>query len=218
MLNWYAGAMKHAQKLMCFTAAFGINQVFLNVLQSRQSHLNYLFLEKWGVNKKLVEETQRLVGQDAYNQVAVGNYLSHDVLAQYLEKRTLVERKNPISSFFYYTHGKYMLVDPLGDDPLVITGSANFSNASTKDNDENMVIVRGDKRVADIYLGEFMRLWQHYRYRYIENKNAAAGVGKDYEPNYLDPTPVWSDPYYRANSVKYRKRQAFVGPMSVTND
>src|SRR5262249_38195579 len=87
MLNWYAGAMKHAQKLMCFTAAFGINQVFLNVLQSRQSHLNYLFLEKWGVNKKLVEETQRLVGQDAYNQVAVGNYLSHDVLAQYLEKR-----------------------------------------------------------------------------------------------------------------------------------
>ena len=49
---------------------------------------------------------------------------------------------------------------------MVISGSTNFSDASTKDNDENMLVIRGDKRVADIYLGEFMRLWRHYRFRY----------------------------------------------------
>lgn len=32
-----------------------------------------------------------------------------------------------------------MLVDAFGDIPLVITGSANFSEASTTKNDENML-------------------------------------------------------------------------------
>ena len=29
-----------------------------------------------------------------------------------------------------YIHDKFLLVDPLGDDPVVLTGSANFSAAS----------------------------------------------------------------------------------------
>jgi phosphatidylserine/phosphatidylglycerophosphate/cardiolipin synthase-like enzyme len=108
------------------------------------------------------------------------------------------------------------LVDPLGEDPVVITGSANFSNASTTNNDENMMIIRGDKRVADIYLGEFMRLWQHYRFRYIANKLAQEDGDDKYQPNYLDPTAAWSDPYYKPDSVKYKKRKAFAGPLAVT--
>jgi phosphatidylserine/phosphatidylglycerophosphate/cardiolipin synthase-like enzyme len=58
-----------------------------------------------------------------------------------------------------------MLIDPLGDDPIVVAGSANFSAASTANNDENMVIIRGNTRVADIYLGEFMRLFSHHAFR-----------------------------------------------------
>ena len=109
-----------------------------------------------------------------------------------------------------------MLVDPLSDHPLVITGSANFSDASTKNNDENMIIIRGDKRVADIYLGEFMRLWQHYRFRYIVNELAGQNGDKKYEPNYLDPTPAWVQPYYKVGAVKFLKRKAFSGPLAVT--
>jgi len=41
------------------------------------------------------------------------------------------------------------------------------SAASTTDNDDNMIIVRGNKRVADIYLGEFMRLYTHFSFRGI---------------------------------------------------
>jgi hypothetical protein len=58
-----------------------------------------------------------------------------------------------------------MLIDPLGTDPIVITGSANFSEASTRDNDENMLILCGNKRVAEICLGEFIRLYHHYAFR-----------------------------------------------------
>ena len=36
---------------------------------------------------------------------------------------------------------------------------------SVTDNDENVLVIRGDKRVADIYFGEFMRLFAHHRFR-----------------------------------------------------
>jgi phosphatidylserine/phosphatidylglycerophosphate/cardiolipin synthase-like enzyme len=65
-------------------------------------------------------------------------------------------------------HSKFLLKDPLGGDPLVVTGSANFSDASTNDNDENMLAIRGDKRVADIYFTEFNRLFFHYYFRSVQ--------------------------------------------------
>jgi len=66
-----------------------------------------------------------------------------------------------------FIHNKFLLSDPLGDDPIVVTGSANFSRASCVDNDENMVVIRGDRRVADIYFTEFNRLFFHYYFRSV---------------------------------------------------
>jgi phosphatidylserine/phosphatidylglycerophosphate/cardiolipin synthase-like enzyme len=63
-----------------------------------------------------------------------------------------------------YIHSKILLRDPLGADPIVVTGSANFSAASTTDNDENMLVIRGNRRVADIYFTEFNRLFNHYSF------------------------------------------------------
>ena len=75
--------------------------------------------------------------------------------------RTSSARSLPDSISNYYIHDKFMLVDPLGDDPIVVTGSANFSGPSQHANDENMLVIRGNKRVADIYFGEFMRIFDH---------------------------------------------------------
>jgi phosphatidylserine/phosphatidylglycerophosphate/cardiolipin synthase-like enzyme len=190
--------------------------VFLAVLSGKQKHLNYLFLDKWAVTKKLAAETQEKLNADRYNQVAVGSQLEDGVISEYLADRWAAETFNPLSKFVRYTHTKFMLVDPLGDDPVVISGSANFSDASTVNNDENMLVIRGDKRVADIYVGEFMRLWQHYRFRFIEQQIADGEIkpDPDYKPNYLDPTPKWTDPYYKKATVKCMKREAFSVPMA----
>ena len=64
-----------------------------------------------------------------------------------------------------WIHTKFMLIDPLGTKPVTLTGSANWSEPSVTDNDENVLVIRGDKRVADIYFGEFMRLFAHHRFR-----------------------------------------------------
>ena len=72
-----------------------------------------------------------------------------------------------------FVHCKFMLHDPLGPDPVVVTGSANFSAPSTNANDENMIIIRGNTRVADIYFTEFARLFDHYYFRSVVDRLAA---------------------------------------------
>jgi hypothetical protein len=71
---------------------------------------------------------------------------------------------------------------------MSVTGSANFSTASTNQNDENMLVIRGNTRVADIYLGEFMRMYNHLSFR-----SWAAGKTKEElnKISYLDTTGGW---------------------------
>ena len=93
-----------------------------------------------------------------------------------------------------------------------MSGSANFSKASTDTNDENMVVIRDDTRVADIYLGEFMRMYSHYAFR--EAVKIARDKGEDpdtWRPNYLIPTDIWQKDYYRAGSGRYLRRRYFAG-------
>jgi len=63
-----------------------------------------------------------------------------------------------------YVHTKVLLIDPLSDAPVVVSGSANFSMASTRTNDENMLVLRGEgaRRVAGMYLVEFLRVFTHF--------------------------------------------------------
>lgn len=93
--------------------------------------------------------------------VAIGNR----ILANSFD-RWLAERPG-IGEHVQWVHTKFMLIDPLSRTPTVITGSANFSEASTSTstNNENMLVIRGDRRVADIYLGEFLRVYSHYAFR-----------------------------------------------------
>jgi phosphatidylserine/phosphatidylglycerophosphate/cardiolipin synthase-like enzyme len=215
MLDWYASsAMGGAKNLMCFTAAFGINKAFLAVLDgdwAPTDDLRYLFLNKWGINPKAGDATDERLKKNRYNVVAIGGFLQGDVLHEYLLDRWKKERSNTLSTNVRYTHTKYMLIDPLSDDPIVISGSANFSDASTINNDENMLIIRGDKRVTDIYLGEFMRLWQHYRFRSIVDANADKPASRrdDYKPNYLAEDDSWTEDFFSAGHMRCKRREVF---------
>ena len=105
-----------------------------------------------------------------------------------------------------YVHTKFLLVDALTDDPILITGSANFSEASTIKNDENMLVIRGDTRVADIYLTEYMRLFNHFWYRNYENSLDDDGKEK---ARYLTPNNSWTIPYYKPECQVYTERELF---------
>jgi len=106
-----------------------------------------------------------------------------------------------------------MLIDPLSDEPTVITGSANFSEPSTDENDENMLVISGDKRVADIYLGEFMRVFTHFYFRGkagVPNGVATPAPGTTWpatiQKRHLREDDSWAKRFYQPGSPREKER------------
>jgi phosphatidylserine/phosphatidylglycerophosphate/cardiolipin synthase-like enzyme len=59
-------------------------------------------------------------------------------------------------------HSKVLVVDPFEADPVVVTGSHNFSISASEDNDENFIVVRGDRALAEAYAVNVQSAWRHY--------------------------------------------------------
>lgn len=62
-------------------------------------------------------------------------------------------------------HSKVIVVDPFSDNCAVITGSHNFSPSASKSNDENLVIVRGNKALAQAYALHIEGVYDHFSWR-----------------------------------------------------
>lgn len=84
LLKWYANAMDGASGLMCFTGAFGINKVFLEVFRENKDYLRYVLLEKWGVNEQSAADTENALSNDRDIQVAIGTTLPGDAISHWL--------------------------------------------------------------------------------------------------------------------------------------
>jgi len=68
-----------------------------------------------------------------------------------------------------HIHHKFIVLDAETKAPIVYTGSANFSKNSTNRNDENLLEIKGNSALAQTYLAEFVRLYEHYRARALYN-------------------------------------------------
>lgn len=112
-----------------------------------------------------------------------------------------------------HIHSKIILADPFGPDPILVTGSANFSRNSTQVNDSNSLIIRGDTAVTDIYSTEFMRMFEHYWFRYKKAAGLDAGKGKKGGEDMLalSEDASWTDRYYKEGSDEMLDRLAFAG-------
>jgi phosphatidylserine/phosphatidylglycerophosphate/cardiolipin synthase-like enzyme len=207
MLEWYADRLDAAESSVFFTAAFSVaNEIFDKVIKTKKvggrAYLRYLLLEGIG---GLLKPKYPVMAKCPQNRIAWGETLRRRAGGEE-EHKQFIETLTGINSHVQYLHTKYMLIDPLSDDPIVITGSANFSEASTVNNDENMLIIRGDTRVADIFLGEFMRLFNHFRARNGLNRlsDAEAKIAE-----FLKPDDSWTKPYYTAGTQACSERMLF---------
>ncbi len=114
-------------------------------------------------------------------------------------------------------HTKSLVVDPWGDNPAILIGSANFSGPSCTSNDENCLLIRGDKRLAAIVTTEFMRMYEHYRNRFwikkIAEERKRTGEPPDDSSWFLSNTSAWSKTAYSPKSFshKFRDREVFSG-------
>jgi phosphatidylserine/phosphatidylglycerophosphate/cardiolipin synthase-like enzyme len=202
-LNWYAELARNASDSLFMTFAFGMPDVFKDVFANTQAPLRFALLEqktrsmKAGPEKAAEEGRIQQLRNKPENVFAVGDFIRTNEVDGWLK-----ERLSGLNAHVRYVHNKFMLVDPLGDDPIVICGSANFSEASTIRNDENMLVIRGNTRVADIYLGEFMRLYSHFAFR-----ESLQWRDPDDPPKPLRTDDWWRD--YFGNTPRSRRRVCF---------
>jgi phosphatidylserine/phosphatidylglycerophosphate/cardiolipin synthase-like enzyme len=71
---------------------------------------------------------------------------------------------------FAIVHSKLIVVDPFTK-PVIITGSHNFSDSASKQNDENFVIIRNERELALEYSAHILSVYQHYRWlKFVHDK------------------------------------------------
>ena len=167
MLQYYARICASARCLFV-SAPFALSPVILSALTKPSTDtVRLLLLDKLGSLGKGEEVV--VIQHDPANALAVATTLAsplHD-----FQQRLLAGRE----SFHHagiHIHAKVILADPFGTNPVLVTGSANFSHNSTAVNDENSLVINGHSGVIDIYATDFMRLFEQYHFRAFR---AAAG-------------------------------------------
>ncbi len=234
MLDWYGDRIKDAATSTMFTGAFSVDPKILAPIAIRGPSMRFILLERpptkeidqavsdnpadvsasYGAilgkmqRKKQVEQKtgKGADGEPKKKWVPIPKF---DIEKWFVDEE--LERQSG-DGFVFFIHTKFLLIDPLSDDPLVCTGSANFSGASLKSNDENMILVRGDTRVADIYATEYDRIFRHFYSRDIANSIAKQGKVVNFA--LLDETDKWSDEYFAEDSPKSHRRLMFFADRS----
>lgn len=218
MLQWYANRMMDATQTVMFTAAFGVNTKLVLPLAQDRDFLRFVLMEK-----RPAKEVSDALRGDRDLVISYGAVLGQTSKFQDGKKQTVrisdfgldrwfeEEEHYRKSGNIFFVHTKFLLIDPLSEDPLVCSGSANFSDNSLTQNDENMLLIRGNKRVADIYLTEFDRIFRHFYFRDVANDIELKG--KDAEGAFLDESDSgpknWTNTYFFEGAFKTRRREMF---------
>jgi phosphatidylserine/phosphatidylglycerophosphate/cardiolipin synthase-like enzyme len=179
MLQNYADLVEGAQQMVCCIYPFNIDKRFQQVFGKDKPYLRYILLDaRKGYN--------RFQTNDRDVEVVAGSYIDSELDQWAAEKSA----GSLFESGVNFLHNKIILKDPLGDVPVVISGSANYSENSISKNDENTLVIKGDDRVADIYFTEYVRLFDHFAFR-----EWLAGHKKEFNP-FLEEGSNWVGKYF----------------------
>ena len=203
-----------AERAVFVSAPFGVDQSMIDAIENNSRDI----IEYGLVNATAVGKIKALQKHNT-------RFFPPKKLKTYMD-----ERWDAKAFGAHKIHAKTIVVDPWGDNPKVLIGSANFSKASCKDNDENAMLITGDKRLAAVIATEFMRMYDHYKSRFYidrtEGKNKSirkenrARKQRGEEPLPLKRIPVhlksddsWSKTAFDPNSSshKFRDRLVFSG-------
>ncbi len=129
-------------------------------------------------------------------------------LEGYLKESTAGQKGNIL------IHTKLIVVDFTSDSPTIISGSHNFSGAASGGNDENYLILRGPRDVADCYGVELMRLYEHYRARHNLKPKPTPDSNEPPNPcprrrGTLCPDDRWTIPYFTPGRLESVDRERF---------
>jgi len=97
---------------------------------------------------------------------------------------------------FAIIHNKIVVIDPFSDNCTVVTGSHNLGFRASHNNDENMVIIRGHRGLAEAYACHVLDLYDHYAWRFLLKQHPDI-FGKP-----LENDDKWQERYIAGPDVK----------------
>lgn len=92
-------------------------------------------------------------------------------------------------------HDKILVIDPFSPDCVVITGSHNLGYRASFNNDENMVIVKGNRKLALAYATHVLDVYDHFSWRSRIKREGT----KDCDPVLRGTPDEWLNKYYDRN-------------------
>ncbi len=131
--------------------------------------------------KKAIKQDPRVIGAEAFDGkiIPVG------------------WQKEILKAGFAIIHDKVMVIDPFSDKCVVITGSHNLGNKASFDNDENLAIIEGDKKLATAYATHILDVYDHFSWRYKVKREGEKGADQS-----LKSTPdAWLDQYFERDGT-----------------
>lgn len=101
-------------------------------------------------------------------------------------------------------HSKVVVLDPFGENPVVITGSHNLGPRASKRNDDNLNVIAGVPKLAAAYSTHIISVYNAYRWRYVRSQ-AAAQAGNEWEGP--EDGKAWQDDYYSGPDAAAKQRE-----------
>jgi phosphatidylserine/phosphatidylglycerophosphate/cardiolipin synthase-like enzyme len=101
-----------------------------------------------------------------------GKTLQPVSLPAILPKNLSAASRNWFKSTFMYNmvmiHSKVIVIDPMGGNPVVMTGSHNMGPKASSSNDDNLAIIEGASGLATEYAVYIMNVYGHYKWMFNE--------------------------------------------------
>ena len=199
LLSIYGSIVDESKQLVCGMFPFSFNKKIKEAVKADTDYLKYIIIDKKDANTTLQTN-------DIDNVIVYGGVLDTPIYKWLAESNAGKLFKSGTN----YIHNKVILVDPLSDHPLVISGSANFSDNSILRNDENTLVIKGNTNVADLYFTEFARVFNHYSSRSDIKKLSEHNVNIGHNPNHLwTKSEQWVRSFYNPRALKYKRKKMF---------
>lgn len=172
--NWAAQALRQNKKL------------FVRGCVTNSSASQGFYYELKGTTQpKKVKGVKTPIKQDP--RVIAAEALNSEIIPKGWQKEIL-------NAGFAIIHDKVLVIDPFADNCVVVTGSHNLGHKASYDNDENLAIVEGNKKLAVAYATHVLDVYDHFSWRYMVNR-----LGKKGADQSLKETPdEWLDKYFDA--------------------
>lgn len=199
LLSLYSSIVSDSKQLVCGMFPFSFNKEIKNAVAADTDYLKYIIIDKKTKNTTLQSN-------DVDNVIIYGGVLDSPIYSWLDETHAGKLFKSGTN----YIHNKVILIDPLSETPLVISGSANFSDNSILHNDENTLAIKGNKNVADFYFTEFARIFNHYSSRGDIKKLTKKNEKQGHNPNHLYTDPAqWVPSFFKPTALKYKRKKMF---------